>query len=287
MTQLFLADIEIDSQVTPQKAEITFRLRESAWAKLGLGDSLVWSGRVRGPFCAFSQTLAANYPLRASKTGGEAITTIPDFCHWSAELPFTYELDFELKSGDQSVAKLRETIAVHWIRLYQGKFYQAAKRWVPRLTRLKIVEQDELKAWLVALRLQELALVVSAADASDALLLECQTLGIPIAIEMATNSTDDVARWESFACVFLVMQAREAAGPIRTRLFVASHDEDFASLSAARWSVRRGDMDSQQAPSGQLVVREGVHTSPVEARAACDQLQADTAQLGDWAAYLA
>lgn len=285
MMKLTLADLHIETQITPQVAEIHIGLQGKIDSQLVAAEWIQWSGKVRGPFSAFSQTLPANYPLRASQSGGKCFAIVPDFCHWSAVLPFTYELDLEVRHGSQVLASLKETIAANWVRLHQGKLYQAAKRWVPRLTKLNSVEPIQLPLHLSALRSQELGVVVSAADVSDELLLACQSMGIPLAIELVAGREIDLTRIENFACVLLLLESPMAKAPA-TKLLVASAAEALPSISAWRWSLRRGGTLSASGNAGQLIIRAGVHETPSEARHACDQLQAMSSELGDWAAYI-
>lgn len=286
MMKLKLADLQIEARISPQVTEMHIGLTEAATSELGGGDLIQCIGKVRGPFNAFSQTLPANYPLRASKSEGQCFAIIPDFCHWSAGLPFTYELDLEVRRGSQVLASSKEVIAANWIRLYQGKLYQAAKRWVPRLAKLHSVDPISLPSLLPALRLQELGLVVRAAEASETLLLECQSWGIPVAIELVADDEIDLARIESFACVLMLLVNRQTKEPQKTKLLVASPVEELPSISAWRWNVRRGGAESALGNTGQIIIHVGVHETPVEARQACDQLQAMSSELGDWAAYI-
>jgi hypothetical protein len=290
---LTLADFEIVVQITPQKAEFTFELKAAIVAQLASTAKLTYSGRVRGPDCVFSQTLAANYPIKAAEKGGIASATIPDFCHWSAALPFTYDLGIEMKGDDQVVARVQATLASHWIRLQHGKLYQASKRWVPRLTSfprelgMASSIDGELIGWLKDVRLQDLALVIKAEDATEALLSACQTYGVPVAISCSGDQAALASRWQTFACVFMLLLGGGRRQPLDTRLLLATAETHVDLTGVTRWGIRRADAPRDSPSVGYLVARGGVHTLPTEARFACDRLQAETAAIQDWAGYFA
>src|SRR5258707_3368942 len=71
------------------------------------------TGRVIGPACEYAHTLSATIPLVSKRPANvdsqnapallaEAI--VPDPCFWSTELPFLYEVRFELRRGTELLA---------------------------------------------------------------------------------------------------------------------------------------------------------------------------------------
>lgn len=276
MKTLRRSDLKIDAKLSPQSAELTLRLREP------LGADVRWIGRVRGPFCAERQTLLANYSIRTVKQTGEGVVTIPDFCHWSSAGPFTYQLELELKRGEEGIASLRDSLSIHWANVHQGKFYQAGKRWVPRLARLKVPHREttpeELANWLASIRTHDLMLVVREGEAFEPLLSACLEQGVAVAMEAAEMSPSKAAEWESLGCVMLLL---DPAGKFlgATSLLEAAREDEVPSIGASRWSVRGSE--------AKILVREAIHEAPEAARAACDLLQAEGARLGDWAGYWA
>lgn len=278
MKSLRLRDLRVEAKLTPQSAELALSLREP------LQGEVRWIGKLRGPFCANRQTLVANYPIRTQRSSNEGLVSLPDFCHWSSASPFTYQLELELKRGEESIASLRETMAIHWVYVHQGKLYQAGKRWVPRMARLRLppmeTKQDlsELKRWLAEVRESELVLVVRDDDASETLLRECLAMGVWLAIEAADVRDESLARWESYACVCCVLSAEGKPNNAESSLLVASREGLEESIRAEVWTVARS--------GAKLIVRWGVYDTPQAAREACDALQADAAALGDWAGYL-
>lgn len=278
MKSLRLRDLRVEAKLTPQSAELALRLRDP------LEGDFKWTGRLRGPFCAGRQTLVANYPIRTQRASNEGIVTLPDFCHWSSAAPFTYQLELELKRGEESVTSLRDTLAVHWVYVHQGKLYQAGKRWVPRMARLRLPAHDtehglrDLKLWLEGVRECELVLVVRDEDASETLLQECLTMGVWLAIEAADVREEDLARWEAIACVCCVLNAERMPSSGESSLLVVSREGRQESIRAEVWSFARS--------GARLIVRSGDYGTPQATRDACDALQADAAALGDWAGYL-
>lgn len=279
MKTLGMCDLRVEAKLTPQSAELALRLREP------LDGDFIWTGRLRGPFCAGRQTLVANYPIRTQRASNEGVVTLPDFCHWSSASPFTYQLELDLKRGEESIASLRETMAIHWGYVHQGKLYQAGKRWVPRMARLRLPametekEISDLKDWLTGVRESELVLVARDEDASEALLRECLALGVWVAIEADELRVSNLAKWESFACVCWVLNAEgmPSSGE-SSSLLVASREGLQESIRAEVWSFARS--------GAKLIVRSGDYGTPQAAREACDTLQADAAALGEWAGYL-
>lgn len=285
MKALRLSDIRIDAKLTPQCAELTLRLRDEAIVE---GD-VQWSGRVRGPFCVRRQTLAANYSIRTAKELVAGIVTIPDFCHWSSEGPFTYQLEIELKRAGEVIGSLRDTLAVNWVTVHQGRIFQAGKRWVPRMARIRIARHEteqgleDLRILLEAVRSNDLVLVIGSGEDTDTLLRECLSGGVSVAIETSEVDVAALARWESFACVILILHMGEHLTDMATSLLVAEREKEGASIDATTWRIFRGGSRTEAV----LIARDATHDAPEAARCACDRLQADAAVLGDWAGYLA
>lgn len=279
MKTLGLCDLRMEAKLTPQSAEVALSLREP------VDGDIKWTGKLRGPFCANRQTLVANFPIRTQRASNQGAVTLPDFCHWSSAGPFTYQFELELKRGEESIASLRETMAIHWVYVHQGKIYQAGKRWVPRLARLRLpsygTEQglQDLRDWLEGIRESELVLVIREEEATEALLRECLAMGVWLAIEANDVSEEKLAKWESLACVCCVLDAQGKLSSSASSLLVASREGLEASIRAELWGVARS--------GAKLIVRSGVYDTPQAARAACDALQADAAPRGDWAAFWA
>jgi hypothetical protein len=286
MIPILLSDLKIKTDLSPQTATISISLGEPLIASLG-GDG-PWSlaGRIRGPFCVRSHTLAANYPLRPLRDGS-TIAIIPDFCAWTPHLPFTYELQLEARQGEQVFATSQANMAVHSISMHHGKFYQGGKRWAPRLSRLTMNLSANPVGELEATRMQDLALVLNSREATSELLANCQKLGVFVAVEVSEGapSEEELARWESFGCVFLLLLP-DGIGLRETRLFVAHRKEQNTAEGFHQWQVSSGVETSGQVARARLAALDQIHTSEAGGRRACDALQAQSASQGDWAGFI-
>jgi hypothetical protein len=286
MIPLSLADLEITADFAPQKCELTLRLHPEFAQRATAPASLKWSGKLRGPFCLRSQTLAANYPVRPIEDSAASVI-VPDCCYWTSDLPFTYDLDIELRSGDEPWAALKETISLPWLKLHQGKLYRSAKRWAPRMVRLELPpmqseqERAALPAWLEAVRQHDLALVLSLAEASNELLIACRRVGVPVAVEGADIAPHQLAAWENSGAVFLLLHPAVASPD--THLLIAHPAPENAGANWECWEVQQR---SEATGVGRVAARRGTFHTPAEARKACDALQADSAGSTDWLGYL-
>jgi hypothetical protein len=97
--------IEISvGDVTDMEARIYARFCS---AVPSLGEPVILTGSLRGPFCEQARTLPAEFAFRQvadeQQPRAEAIVTDP--CLWSPELPHVYHVDVEARRGEQLVAE--------------------------------------------------------------------------------------------------------------------------------------------------------------------------------------
>ncbi len=100
--------IELEvGDVSNMEARVVVRYRGAEGNPIESGQSMVFRGSLRGPYCASAHTLPADYPFRAlagrESAAAEAIVTDP--CWWSAELPHLYEAHVEALHGEEIVAE--------------------------------------------------------------------------------------------------------------------------------------------------------------------------------------
>jgi hypothetical protein len=283
MKALALDDFRIRFNISPQTTELVIRLAEQAKRNLDLATPVKWTGRIRGPFCNYSQTLAANYPLIGSDGGKSARAVIPDFCHWTAELPFTYDLELQCWCEEQLEGELRAKIGAAWVALHRGRLYRSAKRWIPRMARLPIPSSSArgIEAWLEEIRSNDLALVIDANDASDQFLSASQRIGVALAIDVTTDAADSITRYEAAGCAFLLLTRDSLPARIDTSILVAT------PVESKDGELRHWRIEAKRTASGGLIAeRPSEHGTPNDARMECDALQASVAQMGEWAGFL-
>ncbi len=106
------------------------------------------SGVLRGPFCAYANTLPTNHPFRVRNglPPGTVEAWVPDPCFWTPAMPFLYKYSLERDFGDR-----RESIS-GWFGIRRlGRegvnLRFDSKRWVLRATRAEKIELGELKTW--------------------------------------------------------------------------------------------------------------------------------------------
>ena len=88
--------------VDVSEVEATVRVRYRGEA----AETILLRGTLRGPYCERAHTLPADYPFRATATGGTTIEAIiTDPCPWSEEVPHLYRAEVAALRGGEVVAE--------------------------------------------------------------------------------------------------------------------------------------------------------------------------------------
>lgn len=284
MNRLTLDDVRICAEHSPQITTLSISLANPPDFRSELRPPPEWKGKIRGPFCLHSKTLTANYSLRAEATAPSATVAIPDFCHWTPDLPFTYELEFQLWRGGEVDAEFRERIALGRIELQSGRLYRSGKRWIPRIARLSTdqIAAIDFNGWLEQIRANDLALAIPQSEASPLRLAKCQEIGVALAIEGSFESGQSLRCLESSGCVFMLLTEQQPEPLTDTRLLVASHIDHLDEGGIQRWKLRSASATT----NGWLAAHPSGAATAAISRGLCDALQARVAHERDWAGFL-
>jgi len=277
-------------------------------------EGLKIAGRVEGPKCRYSHTLPARIPVRfrgvrtdggRNELVGEAI--VPDPNMWTPELPFLYRATVEVRLGDEVLASYEQDFGIRPLGVIGRRFVFCGKTWVPRAVRREaVVGEPQLGLW------RETATVMVVDDPHDELCREASECGVILFARLTKRIPfrEELRRLRRFSAVALIVldpniqNDAGVSGYDKSNVVLAYEREiEPAKASTNYWSfmleayvVDCGPIESQaietvekrvlenSVPS--LVQRMTDKRTLIEARAACDALQADLAGKCDPAGYI-
>jgi hypothetical protein len=268
------------------------------------------TGHIIGPTCLYSSTLQARIPLthRGITTWGgrsavSAEAVVPDPCYWSSELPFLYRAVGTIAGAEQGGIAWDEKFGMRAVDVVKNKFALNGKIWVPRSVRRSVVLGDApLSLW------RETDTTMSADDPDENLLTEASRTGVYVIARIgvpeleAPGQLRKVAKYPAAliaglnvlvnpdpALVRSVVLAVESC-PMPNYLISGWDDEEPAKAYVLESSGVRNPYNiaekvlSKSSPV--LVQRNTGKRTLVDARKACDELQADLAEICDPAGYI-
>lgn len=256
----------------------------------------VTSAAFYGPFCKFSNTLPYKIPLRIEPNSARWSVTVPDVCYWTPNLPFHYRLTLQLTDTRQ----LTTWVALKRFGVKGTALSMDGERYVLRgfSTRgLEFTASDDA-AWQ-ALREQRAVLVLETLE--QELVLRAGWAGIPVLWDTRKQrlQTADILAIRAMPAV-MGMLANEPF--LREPAFQQAANELLWIVAGADESALRDLADERtqvallREPSEQMTFsREWptIISSPftgnpslADRRKLCDELQAQTAELGSAAGYL-
>jgi hypothetical protein len=264
-------------------------------------------GRVIGPSCEYAHTLTAAVPLVSKRplTDGAsdapallAEAVVPEPCFWSADLPFLYNVEVELKRGTESLATTERLFGIRPLGALGRRLILEGKPWVPRGVDRCEVPETRLSEWQAA----DAVMVVE--RPSEELCRQSSQFGVLLVAEVAGNSAElalevrRLALWPSVVIAVLSPNAPLDA-TIRAgarNLLLAQSFAAVGAIAPAEWSdlvicdVDKVDDLRRWAAGGQfpLVARRSAswRDDLTQARRECDRLQRDLAGHGDFAGYV-
>ncbi|MEX0938884.1 MAG: hypothetical protein WDZ59_13565 [Pirellulales bacterium] len=249
------------------------------------------TGSVGGPTCAYARTLAATMPLRDRGPGptplAEAI--VPDPCFWTPELPYLYQVDVELRRGEQLIARQRHLLGIRPLAVRGSDLRLAGTRWVLRGAMRDAVDERPLAAWHAA----GAAMLVTNPD--DALCDEASRVGVLVIARLSGDRASceqelaRVARWPAVGVA--VLDEWDGQAPRPRNLLLAQRRDATDNEPVAPWA----DLALCEGGSADDLIRfvrecrvpcltrrrGGPYESIQEARRACDLLQRDLAPHAD------
>jgi hypothetical protein len=256
----------------------------------------ITSAALYGPFCKFSNTLPYKIPLRAEVNAARWSVTVPDVCYWTPNLPMHYRLTLQLADGNS----LTTWVALKLFGVRVTGLALDGARYVLRgySTRgLEFTATDEA-AWQ-ELRGQRAVLVMT--DLESSLVERAGWAGIPVLWDVrdkALQPTDLITARAQPAVVGIIAGTAALRDPALQHaanelLWIVAASEG-ATLGEA--ADERTQVALLAEPSAAMTFsreRPTIIGNPLtgnpslaERRKSCDQLQAETAELGSAAGYL-
>jgi hypothetical protein len=293
-------------QATPAEARLYVRVTMPETP----GD-VTLSGNLSGPFCRYAQTLPLTVPLHAKSRPRAASrhpdegerpqalseVVIPDPCFWTPELPFHYRVQLELRRETEIIDTAQRVIGVRRLGVRGRHLFFEGKRWVLRGIRVESTDWRDLTAW----RNASAAMMVP--SPSDQLCEELSETGILVVAELQGTAADiatELARLSRWPAVGLaILRSTETFGiEIRRRapnILLGQRTKPGAAVEAEWAHVALCEASDLARFSGCAqetrlpVIAERCTTQrlpPNAARAECDRLQSDLADVGDFAGYV-
>lgn len=261
------------------------------------GLSLV--GQVRGPRCLQAETLPVTSPLVDLGPGPTLLAraVIPDPCFWSPDLPAIYDVTVHLLRGREIVATARRELGLRAFGVRGRHLALEGKRWI-----LRGVSTTSTVATLPRQWREVLASYVTAENAEDRL-AEASQWGALAIVELNCAASDapdrlrELARHPAVALVIVrgELPANFKLSQIAPNLLLAQPFEN-AALVIHPWAqvlwLENADAHLADSVLGRtalpiIVASPLAAPQPLaDARAACDALQRDLADIGQFAGYI-
>ncbi|MGI9428380.1 MAG: hypothetical protein ACR2NM_06965 [Bythopirellula sp.] len=276
------------------------------------GDVAALTGRLVGPHCQVARTLPADFSFKKTTLPAnlpEALsylngvtwykTQVIDPCYWTPELPFLYDLQLAVEFEDGSSVDRQLRVGL--------------TRWGPQWRDLRL-ENRRIVLRGASIEQPTVDVIPAARDASSALLITqyddsfcaaADQAGVIVGLDLrnVADSIDSIlTRLDFSPSVFLVIvdpdrhRSADFQGRLASHCIVAdclsprATAEDYANSS----TVVAFELDADERPPSWLsmssrpviAIRRGKdYADLVEARAACDRLQAELAPEFDLAGY--
>ena len=262
-------------------------------------------GTVHGPSCLYARTLPATIALRAGAFSPlhTAVSHLPDPCFWSAELPHLYQLQIELVRDGNVVARLNRTLGIRPVSVLGTNLYIAGRRQVLRGADVadRFFPTDDPRRDVTALRRDALVIV---GDAFSPEFVEAaDRVGLVLMIRMARRAASQFAdvlprMARSPSLLAVILETDDAVSPgIKAAcgdVLLACEMTDASQLPPA-WAdicLAPADVLAKRADKSggrtipTIALEGGAELSLSAVRAACDKLQGELADRGDFAGYL-
>jgi hypothetical protein len=276
----------------PDEARVTLRPDD---------DSSIASinGFVRGPLCAYSKTLTADYALRPVDKPTfthilEALVLDP--CYWTPLLPFLYDLNLAVLSCDASVSNEVLKFGMKRWHCESRNLRLQLRRIVLRGTLVSGPDEDGFRR----ARKHEVALMVD--GYSERVCELGGQIGVPLVVDLRKNTSkwEEVFRaldWHPAVFLSVLNKAqilgRELSYHWPRASFIAvcvGSADEFEDLKCDAYAVelQPGERPPAWAATCDkpvIVIRKDPESNIHTARAGCDKLQAELAPEFDLAGY--
>ena len=268
-----------------------------------VADHAQLTGELVGPHCRYSKTLPARIRFLDRGPGPTLLAeaVVPDPCFWTPDLPFIYSAEVRLSTaGDAGcdLAMVRRPLGIRRLGIEGTSIYLDAKRSVLRGVHVDAPRTEDLKA------AREAASALYVENANDAIIREASEVGVLLAVRLGKTPKDKViaelarmGRSPAVAIVVLnddVPAGKELRLAARNTLLAQRLTTDAASDPASIapwahvlwWEISTAESIVRPPHMPVVVYRAAAQAASIaQRRRLCDQLQADTAPLADFAGY--
>ncbi len=286
--------------------------RAQVYARLPLVDDAgAWSlaGQVRGPRCLLAETLPLSVPLVDQGSGPTLLARalIADPVFWTADLPAIYDVTVNLLRGDELVASARREIGLRPLGV-RGRFLSlAGKRWVLRGVHASSTNSTLPRHWHDAATCYVAATLTRRASEGVPPVTDCfaetsqfGALAVALAADPAGSIEQRLRELARFPAVAIIV-AHELPADLQARrvapnLVLAQQLDGTAEPNIQPWAHLLWMENAEPAAVSRLaastelpiiVSRQLQQPLPLAAaRAACDALQRDLADVGQFAGYV-
>ena len=281
----------------------TSESRSSVYARLSVdGDAsgLSLTGRVTGPECLYSRTLASTIPLRDLGPGPSLLAeaVVPDPCFWSPEIPSLYEVFVELWRDGQVIESATRQLGIRMFGCHGRNLFFNGRRWVCRGVFRSERFTHDLSAW------RDTATAMIEPHPTEELCEASSRQGVflvPVIGGSRDQIMDEVrriARWPSVGLAMIDASGLDQNQLLRSALNVVlaqcystgERVEPEGWATAVVGYVEEPQSFSRQFAECRLPVlgsrRNDEAATLADARRECDRLQRDLAPYGDYAGYI-
>ncbi|HTM54635.1 MAG TPA: hypothetical protein VL175_11435 [Pirellulales bacterium] len=258
-------------------------------------EGLTLAGRLRGPTCAYADTLQTTLQFVDRGPGpsllAEAYLLEPSY--WTPDFPHLYRAELELRRGSEVIARTERPFGLRPLGAIGRKLVLDSRRWVLRGLLADETQNTDLPSW----RASSMAMVVH--NPSDELCDEASRLGVLLVAELAAEHTNEIERLSRWAAVGMIILPQGAAGPRErrtTNLILAERFDGMGPLSPRPWAqavigeVNDVETFAAHVSDCSLAViacrAAGPLRSVSHGRAFCDALQSDLAGRAELAGYI-
>src|SRR6476646_8207256 len=115
-------------------------------------EGLTLAGRLRGPTCAYADTLQTTLPFVDRGSGpsllAEAYLLEPSF--WTPDLPHLYRAELELRRGSEVIARTERPFGLRPLGAIGRKLVLDSRRWVLRGLLADETQNTDFAAWRIS-----------------------------------------------------------------------------------------------------------------------------------------
>ncbi len=302
-------DDQIDvffGDANPAEARVYVRVRPGdALAAADLA-ALEIEAHVAGPECRFAKTLPARVAMIDRGPGETRLleAVVPDPSFWTPDLPMLYNVTVTCRLGERSQT-FQRMLGIRRFGAKGRSLYLDGERWAPRGAWMRVRTEVELKEAL------ECGAVLCGPQTNSLICEEASRLGVPLFVFVARfNLVAELHRlveWPAVFAVFLAWNATLDESVLRAprNFLLGCYTPDTGPVTLPDWAqivlcplerlkrMPEHSRASETADTPFIVTRETpVHELPqapsviAAARRACDQLQFDAAEFGDFAGFI-